>query len=162
MGIIDIDYCYKKYAPMIFRRCLGMLRNEEEALDAAQDVFVKLINNQAQLHGEFLSSLVYTVATNICLNRLRQRKQQGITWEDPENLFPATHDPEFARVEASMLMEAVLEDESDFDRIICFMYHRDGMTLQEIGRIVGLSISGVRKRLTSFSARAKLKLEGQK
>ena len=35
------------------------------------------------------------------------------------------------------------------------------MTLQEIGEVMSLSISGVRKRLMAFNARAKLKLEGE-
>jgi RNA polymerase sigma-70 factor (ECF subfamily) len=152
---IDIDDCYKKYAPMIFHRCLGMLGNEDDALDAAQDVFVKLLRYRQRLHGRFLSSLLYTIATNTCLNRLRQRKQQGVPV--PETLFPAATDPEFARVEAGMLMDAVLENESESDRAICFMYHRDGMTLQEIGSLIGLSVSGVRKRLLAFGERAKLK-----
>ena len=71
---IDIEDCYKKYAPMVFRRCSFMLKNEDEALDAAQDVFVSLLRHSKRLHGQFLSSLLYTIATNICLNRLRRRK----------------------------------------------------------------------------------------
>ena len=161
MASIDIDDCYKKYAPMVFRRCLGMLGDEDDALDAAQDVFVNLLRHQQRLHGRFLSSLLYTIATNTCLNRLRQRKWQGISSQTPEALFPAVHDPEFARVEAGMIMEAILENESESDRTICCLYHRDGMTLQEIGELMGLSISGVRKRLFAFNARAKLKLKGE-
>ena len=160
MVTINIDDCYKKYAPMIFRRCLSLLGNEDDALDAAQDVFVKLLRYRQRLHGRFLSSLLYTIATNICLNRLRQKKKQGIVYHDPETLFPASHDPEFARVEAGMLMDTILESESEADRAICFMYHRDGMTLREIGEAVGLSASGVRKRLGAINARAKLKWEG--
>jgi len=157
---IDIDSCYKKYVPMIFRRCMGILRNEDEALDAVQDVFVNLLKQQQRLHGRFLSSLLYTVATNICLNRLRQRKRREFDYQDPETLFPAVNDPEFARVEAGMIMETILENESESDRIICYLYHRDGMTLREVGEITGLSVSGVRKRLCAFKARAKLKCEG--
>ena len=157
---IDIEECYKKYAPMVFRRCSSLLRNEEEALDAAQDVFVNLLRYNKQLHGQFLSSLLYTIATNICLNRLRQRKQQGESI-DCETLPLSADDPQFERVEDSMLMDAILENESESTRAICFMYHGDGMTLQEIGEAMSLSISGVRKRLLAFNARAKLKWEGE-
>jgi DNA-directed RNA polymerase specialized sigma24 family protein len=41
------------------------------------------------------------------------------------------------------------------------MYHADGMTLREIGEAVGMSVSGVRKRLTSFNTRARLRYEGE-
>jgi len=161
VGTINIDDCYKKYAPMVFRRCRGMLGNDDDALDAAQDVFVSLLRHQQRLHGRFLSSLLYTIATNTCLNRLRQRKQQGETPQPLEELLPAVADPEFDRVEVGMIMDAILENESESNRMICYMYHRDGMTLQEIGEVMGLSISGVRKRLVAFNARAKLKWKGE-
>ncbi|MCL2269824.1 MAG: sigma-70 family RNA polymerase sigma factor [Treponema sp.] len=139
-----------------------MLRNEEDALDAAQDVFVKLLRYHKRLHGRFLSSLFYTIATNICLNRLRQQKWQGGSFYDNEALFPAAHDPEFERVEAGMVMDAIFHSESESTRAICYMYHGDGMTLREIGELMGLSVSGVRKRLLAFNARVKHKWEGER
>ena len=156
---IDIEECYKKYAPMVFRRCSSLLKNEEEALDAVQDVFVNVLRHYKKLHGQFLSSLLYTIATNTCLNRLRRRKLQGVCTEDPQELSCGSEDPQFERVENSMIMDIILQDESESTRAICFMYHGDGMTLREIGETMGLSISGVRKRLLAFNARAKLKLK---
>jgi len=56
-------------------------------------------------------------------------------------------------------LEDILKYESETDRAICFMYHADDMTLKEIGDAVGLSVSGVRKRLEAFKSRARIKLE---
>ena len=163
---IDIEDCYKKYAPMVFRRCSFLLKNEEEALDAAQDVFVNLIRSQEHLHGQFLSSLLYTIATNICLNRLKQRKRNGGSVDDlsSSQTFPllAENDSGLERVEDSMLMDAILQDESESTRAICFMYHGDGMTLREIGDVMDMSVSGVRKRIISFNDRVKLKMRGDR
>ena len=157
MENIDIEACYNKYAPMIFRRCKGILGNEDDALDAAQDVFIKLLTHQNRLHGQFLSSLLYIMATNTCLNRLRQLKKQGTVNQDPETLLLSAHDSGFDKVEARILMDTVLDGESESTRAICYMYHGDGMSLNEIGELMGLSISGVRKRLTTLKARAQLK-----
>ncbi|MCL2441698.1 MAG: sigma-70 family RNA polymerase sigma factor [Treponema sp.] len=158
---IDIEDCYKKYAPMIYRRCSGLLKNEEEALDAVQDVFVNLLRNKSRLHGQFLSSLLYTIATNICLNKLKRRKLQGYNCEDTQELLIGSNDPQLEKVEADMIMEEILQNESESTRAICFMYYGDGLTLQEIGEITGLSVSGVRKRLIAFKTRVKLKWEGE-
>ncbi|MDR0301650.1 MAG: sigma-70 family RNA polymerase sigma factor [Treponema sp.] len=158
---IDIEAWYKKYGPMVIRRCQRILGDEEEALDAVHDVFVNLLKGELRLHGQFPSSLLYTIATNICLNRLRKRKRETITdfsGED-EGEAGSTIDTGFEQVEAQMLMEVILKDESEMNRTICFMYHVDGMTLKEIGEAVGLSFSGVRKRLEAFRNRAKIKLE---
>jgi RNA polymerase sigma-70 factor (ECF subfamily) len=144
---------------MVFRRCRGILRNEDDALDALQDVFVKLINAGDALQGEYPSSLLYTMATNTCLNRIRWRRRHPEGETVPEELPLAFHDQGFDEVEAKLIMEAVLQTESEETRAICFMYHADGMTLREIGEAVGLSISGVRKRLVNFSVRARIRFE---
>jgi RNA polymerase sigma-70 factor (ECF subfamily) len=159
---IDVEAYYDKYAPMVFRRCRQMLRNEDDALDAAQDVFVRLIKAKHTLHGQFPSSLLYTIATNTCLNRIRGRKRQRESPQELEDLPLISHDRGYDQVEAEMLLELIMETESESTRAICFMYHADGMTLKEIGEAVGLSISGVRKRLQAFNTRARITYDGGK
>jgi RNA polymerase sigma-70 factor (ECF subfamily) len=153
---IDIKEYYEKYMPMVLRRCRQLLRDGDDALDAAQDVFVKLLRGRKTLHGQFPSSLLYTIATNICLNRIRWKKRHA---EDPSEAMDEFTAAErgFDQVEAGIIMNAIFENESGKTRTICYMYHVDGMTLKEIGGAVGLSISGVRKRLTAFAARARIK-----
>ena len=160
---IDIAAWYEKYGPMVIRRCRGILKSEEDALDAVHDVFVNLLKGELRLHDRFPSSLLYTMATNVCLNRLRKKKWEksidfsGDLSAGEEALFSGA-DEGFDQVEAELVLEGILKDESEMNRAICFMYHADGMTLKEIGEAVGLSISGVRKRLEAFKSRARLKL----
>ena len=167
---IDVKAWYERYGPMVIRRCRALLRNEDEAMDAAQDVFVNLLKSAGKLHSSFPSSLLYTMATNVCLNRLRAKKREtrealshtesGIPDDftgDRGKLFSIT-DWGFDQVDAELLVDSILEDESGESRAICFMYYADGMSLAGIAETVGLSISGVRKRLESFRKRARLKL----
>jgi RNA polymerase sigma-70 factor (ECF subfamily) len=146
---------------MVFRRCRRMLGNEDDALDAVQDVFVRLLRAEKSLHGRFPSSLLYTIATNTCLNRIRGKKRRReVALEDFEALSLFQDDGRYGEVEARLIMEGILKTESELTRTICFMYHADGMTLKEVGEAVGMSISGVRKRLAGFQARAKIRLGG--
>ena len=167
---IDVAALYKACGPMVIRRCRKILKNEDDALDAVHDVFLKLLKEEERLNGQFPSSLLYTMATNVCLNRLRKKKWEApISWgsrvscvnadaDESERLFFCT-DGAFEQVEAEILIEEILKDESEMNRAIYFMYHVDDMTLKEIGETVGLSFSGVRKRLTAFKSRALLKFE---
>jgi RNA polymerase sigma-70 factor (ECF subfamily) len=157
---IDVKACYEKYFPMVFRRCRQMLGNEDDALDAVHDVFIRLLRAEKSLHGRFPSSLLYTIATNICLNRIRGKKRRPEVAVDFEALSLFRDDGRYGEVEARLIMEGILKHETALTRTICFMYHADGMTLKEIGEAVGMSISGVRKRLVSFNARAKIRLGG--
>lgn len=156
---IDIAAWYEKYGPMVIRRCRRILGNGEDALDAVHDVFLNLLKAENRLNNRFPSSLLYTMATNICLNRLRTKKWEipkDFTSEETAGFF--SNDVGFDRIEAEMLLEAIMKDESETNRVIYFMYHVDGMTLKEIGEAVDLSISGVRKRLEAFRHRARLKI----
>ena len=159
---IDVETYYQKYFPMVLRRCRRMLRNEEDALDAAQEVFTKLANASLRIRGDYPSSLLYVMATNTCLNLIRQRKNRegNGTIEFEETMF-AGLDQSFDKVEAKILLENVLAEEKESTKTICFMYHVDRMTYEQIAKAMGLSISGVRKRLVSFSTRAKLRIEGE-
>ena len=61
---------------MVLRRCRGMLRNEAETVDAMHDVFVELLRRRDTIDASGSSSLLYRVATNVCLNRLRSRTRR--------------------------------------------------------------------------------------
>ena len=155
---IDVAAWYEKYGPMVIRRCRKILGNEEDALDAVHDVFINVMRGKEKLHGRYPSSLLYTMATNTCLNRLRKKRREIPSDLSGEGDAGFSMDEGYDQVEAEILLEDILLDESEMDRSISFMYHADGMTLKEIGEAVGLSISGVRKRLEAFKSRARNKL----
>jgi RNA polymerase sigma-70 factor (ECF subfamily) len=94
------------------------------------------------------------VATSVCLNILRGKRRRGETTHNAEELPLLTFDRGSDRVEAEMILDAILGAESESTRTICFMYHADGMTLKEIGASLGLSVAGVWKRLKTFNTRA--------
>jgi len=77
-GTPDVEDLWNRYAPLVLRRCRQLLRDEDEALDVCQDVFVQLLRRRDDLDIRFPSSLVYRMATNLCLNRIRDRRH----WPD--------------------------------------------------------------------------------
>ena len=161
---INVENYYNKYGPMVFRRCRQLLKSEDDAMDALQDVFVSLLKQSGRLTGEYPSSLLYTMATNTCLNRLRAGKlRKEETFEEQvqknEELLP---DYSYEKIDARLFIEDILRTEDEDTRTICFMHYADGMTLEETGKTVGLSISGVRKRLLSFKKRAEAHHGGNK
>jgi RNA polymerase sigma-70 factor (ECF subfamily) len=82
MRNIDIEEYYKKYCPMVLRRCRWLLKDEDKALDAMQDVFVLLLRNRDRLKGNYPSSLLYRIATNVCLNIIRYTGKMPFTLEE--------------------------------------------------------------------------------
>ena len=127
-------------------------------MDAVHDVFVNLLRGKNRLQNAFPSSLLYTMATNTCLNRLRKKKREILKEFTGEEAALTVSDEGFDQVDAELLLKDILKDESEINRTISFMYHVDGMTLNEIGEAVGLSVSGVHKKLEAFKTRARNKI----
>ena len=70
-GGIDVDALYQKYGPMVLRRCRRILGDDDEALDVMQEVFVRVWTHRETLDVTYPSSLLFRIATNLSLNRLR-------------------------------------------------------------------------------------------
>ncbi len=71
---MNVEILYQKYGPMVLRRCRRLLRNEDRALDAMQDVFVRVLQHRGYLKATYPSSLLYRMATNVCLNCIRDQR----------------------------------------------------------------------------------------
>lgn len=144
---LDIEEFYRKYGPMVLRRCRTILKNEEAACDAMQDVFVKILKKQNELHNDSPSSLLYITATNVCLNILRRQKKRSELYDNTVlDLIAGTDVPE-ERILAKLFIEKLFGNEKASTRTIAVLHYVDGYTLEETASKVGMSISGIRKRL---------------
>ena len=143
---MDIGQLYEQYGPMVLRRCRHLLRDEEEALDATQDVFVKLLQGGDARTIRHPSSFLYVMASNLCLTRIRDRGRHGEAAGDERLLRIAAAGTE-GRMSARSALHRLFGLHQDSSRMIALLHFVDGMTLEETAREVGMSVSGVRRRL---------------
>ena len=151
---IDIEDYYHRYGPMVYRRCLFLLQDEDKAYDAMQDVFVKLIKNKNRLHGKYPSSLLFRIATNTCLNIIQSDKHLTKTDDDFFLKIKSIEDIESSFI-AKDLLDHVFSGRKESTRMIAVMYYIDRMTHNEIALEMGMSVSGVRKRLRTLKEKLK-------
>ena len=149
---IDVEDAYRRYGPMVLRRCRHMLKDEQQATDAMQDVFVQLLRNKDRLEDRGMSSLLYRIATNVCLNKIRSRRRRPEDAASELLVRIADASGDEAQVEARSMLDRVLGREPVSTTTIAVLHLHDGMTLQEVADAVGLSVSGVRKRLRKLKA----------
>ncbi len=152
---IDVEALYHRYAPMVLRRCRQLLGDEESAVDALQDVFARLLAGRERLHGRYPSSLLYRMATNVCLNVIRGRRVR-LGEEDGEEALAriACTDEAEEQTLAGAFLDRIFSREKPSTREMAVLHFVDGLTLEQVAGEVGLSVSGVRKRLREFRARA--------
>lgn len=142
---MNVETLYNTYGPMVLRRCRHLLRNEERALDAMQDVFVRVLQRQNQLHADYPSSLLYRIATNICLNHIRDQRTDT-PGNDILTRIAGFEEPE-SRLDAKSLLDTLFGRHQTSTRTIAVLHFVDGLTLEEVAREVNMSVSGIRKRL---------------
>jgi RNA polymerase sigma-70 factor, ECF subfamily len=144
---LDVEALSRQYGAMVLRRCRRLLRNEDDALDAWQDVFVRVTEHRDRLDDRYPSSLLYRIATNVCLNRIRDRGRQPAT-PDEERLASIAHaEAPGAGSEARLLLDWLFRRHPESSRTIAVLHYVDGLTYEEVARRTQLSVSGVRKRL---------------
>ena len=144
---LDVEGLWTRYGGLVLRRCRQLLRDEEEALDVSQDVFVQLLNRRGQLKIQYPSSLLWKMATNLCLNRLRDRRGAPEAVEEETLLRLARLEDPGPGTEARFTLQRLFARHKDSTRLIAVLHFVDGLTLEQTAREVGLSVSGVRKRL---------------
>jgi RNA polymerase sigma-70 factor, ECF subfamily len=138
---------------MVLRRCRKLLGDDASARDAMHDVFVQLLTHADRLDGHAPSSLLFRIATNVCLNRIRSRKRRpehddsDVVVEIAEATDPA------ARSAARAALDKLFRHEPDDTAVIAVLHLHDKMTLEEVAAEVGMSVSGVRKRLMKLRSK---------
>jgi RNA polymerase sigma factor (sigma-70 family) len=144
---MDVEDLYRRYGPMVIRRCRHLLKDEDEAREVSQDVFVQLLRRRGALHVRQPSNLLYRMATNLSLNRIRDRRRKPTTHDEALLDQLASIEEPTAGLEARSVLGHLFGRHRESSRVIAVLHFVDGLTLAEVAKRVGMSVSGVRKRL---------------
>jgi DNA-directed RNA polymerase specialized sigma24 family protein len=93
------------------------------------------------------------MATNRCLNIIRSSKRRRDTPDEDalaRSQAPGSLEEEF---EGRDMVARLLDGERGSTRAMVTLHHRDGMTLRDTAATVGMSESGVRKRMRQLRAK---------
>jgi RNA polymerase sigma-70 factor (ECF subfamily) len=152
---VDIAAWYRRYGPMVLRRCKRLLGDDALAEEAMQDVFANLMASRDRLHGTAPSSLLYQSATNVSLNVIRARKCRPEVRDADLLAQIAVHDGFEGGVGARDMLARVFGRQKPGTGLIATLHLVDGLTLEEVAHEVGMSVSGVRKRLDELRRSAR-------
>lgn len=149
---LDVTEIYRRYGDLVLGRCRTLLRDDADAQDAMQEVFLKLHRYRDAFRGEASpSTFLFKITTTTCLNRIRTRRRHP---EDPVEELPhlPSTDSVLDQLAVRQLLDQLLGDEDERTRE-CVIYHYvDGMTHDEVGALLGISGAAVRKRIATFKA----------
>lgn len=83
----------QRYTLLLFGVCMKYLKNESEAKDGVQQVFMKAIGELQKYKVEYIKSWLYMVAKNHCLMQLRSKTGKHTTEISERLNMPAEEEP---------------------------------------------------------------------
>ncbi len=153
----------ERYTLLLLGVCMKYLKNEDEARDAVQQVFLKSISELQKYKVEYFKSWVYMVAKNHCLMRLRDR-QGKISAELTENLMstPAEENDRESFMQQDrvlqLLNESLAELSTEQQQCVALFY-LEKKSYQQISDKTGFSLLQVKSYIQNGKRNLKLAIE---
>jgi len=135
-----------------------MLRDDAEAEDVAQEALLRLWRSTDALEvgAQGVRPWLRRVVSNLCVDRMRSGRRLMVVEEVPDRAEPATQLTQMEARDVSQRVDAALKELPDRQRMALTLFHYEGLSQVEVGRIMGISDEAVE----SLLARARRNLKG--
>lgn len=137
---------------MIFSLALKMLCNEEEAKDMVQETFIRVWQSIKGFDTQkTFSTWVYTIASRLCIDRLKRARKVVALPEDELVLrrFASDGDEQLSleNKEWVSIVRTLAENLSDKQRLVFTLCQLEGLPSAEVEQITGLDARQVKSNL---------------
>lgn len=153
----------QRYTLLLLGVCMKYLKNEEEAKDSVQQVFLKVIQELQKYKVEYFKSWLYMVAKNHCLMILRDRNGK-LTSEINERVTATPGDE--ADLQALQqndytldLMASSLQELNAEQRQCVTLFYLEKKSYQEVSQLTGYSMLQVKSYIQNGKRNLKLLIE---
>lgn len=147
----------ERFRERVWRVCFRLLGNEQDASDAAQEVFLRLFLHRARFEGRSkYSTWVHGVAVRACLTmrRGRSRRQKHETLGPDDAWEQQQPDRDGQPAGLSLDLMKMLDTLDDEDRAILILKYAEGYEYDELAEMFGMTPSALKMRVSR--AREKL------
>lgn len=153
----------QRYTLLLLGVCMKYLKNEEEAKDGVQQVFLKVIQELHKYRVDYFKSWLYMVAKNHCLMKIRE-KQGKITVEINERLT-ARESPEtdmeihLQNEKTLLLMDESLKQLNPEQQQCVTLFYLEKKSYQEVSETTGFSMLQVKSFIQNGKRNLKIMIE---
>ncbi len=150
----------QRYTMLLLGVCMKYLKNEEEAKDAVQQIFLKSITELAKYKVAYIKSWLYMVARNHCLMKLRDRNIFMPVDDNTKLAAQETDRKELAEKEITLgLLETSLEELNPEQKTCVTLFYLQKKSYQEIVDETGYSLLQVKSYIQNGKRNLKILVE---
>jgi RNA polymerase sigma-70 factor, ECF subfamily len=152
-----------RHLPTVLAIARRMLRDDGEAEDVAQETLLRLWRNAGSLQlGEGgVRPWLRRVASNLCIDRVRARRNVSLGEEVPEESEPASQVTQLAERDLSTRVDAALKALPERQRLALTLFHYEGMSQVEVGEAMSISDEAVESLLARARRTLKASLKNE-
>ena len=151
MTTVEFEAAVREHKDRVYGYARSLLRDAEDARDAAQECLVKLWQHKDHVEpGLGCRNWLLRAAHNLCIDRIRRRTVRAEVVPE-ESFEPTDARPGPERLAASShaagLLEKALLGLSDRDRAIVLLREVEGLAYEEIASILGMNLGTLKANL---------------
>lgn len=139
------------------------LKNEDEAKDAVQQVFLKAITELHKYRVEYFKSWLYMVAKNHCLMKIRDRQgKQPTELREQMTMMPEEENPKAQHIEKDRqleLMASSLQELNKEQKQCVTLFYLEKRSYMDIAQLTGFTLMQVKSHIQNGKRNLKLILE---
>jgi RNA polymerase sigma factor (sigma-70 family) len=158
--VAAFSYLVEHYSGMVYSISLKILKNEADAEDLSQEVFISAYQSLGSFKGNSkFSTWLYRITYNMAISVLRKGSKEFYTENEiylerkggELEIGPGFHETE----ELVGNLQGAIKQLPDDEQLLVMLFYYDGQTVDDIARITTLSVSNVKVKLHRIRKRLK-------
>ena len=152
----------ERYTLLLLGVCMKYLKNEEQARDSVQQIFLKAITELQKYKVEYFKSWIYMVAKNHCLMQLRDKAGKN-TIEVKESIAAESEDTDKENILLNektydYLTEALKELNTE-QQVCVTLFYIEKKSYQQISEHTGYTMMQVKSHIQNGKRNMKILIE---
>jgi RNA polymerase sigma factor (sigma-70 family) len=153
-----------RYTLLLLGVCMKYLKNEEDAKDCVQQIFIKIINELHKYKVDYFKSWIYMIAKNHCLMKLRDKGKFTTELSEEMTSVPDETDEKISLIEKDVLlnkmMNAIKQLNTEQKECVSLFYLQK-RSYAEIVAITGFTMLQVKSNIQNGKRNLKLMMENK-
>jgi RNA polymerase sigma factor (sigma-70 family) len=152
----------QRYTLLLFGVCMKYLKNESEAKDAVQQIFLKTIGELEKYKVEYFKSWIYMVAKNHCLMQFRNKTGKYTSAISERLDVPIEEEPGVDHFEKEMTlnnMNSAMESLNEEQKQCVTLFYLEKKSYRQICETTGFTYMQVKSFIQNGKRNLKMMME---